>query len=70
VIANQFYIPRILQAADRIVLEGVEHRHLAKAVRVRPGEIARLFDALGRPILRAETAALADAAMIMHFWNE
>jgi 16S rRNA (uracil1498-N3)-methyltransferase len=47
VTANQFYVPRIQKGADRIILEGAEHRHLAKAARVRPGELVRLFDARG-----------------------
>lgn len=45
--ANQFYVPRIAPDADRLVLEGDEHRHLAKAARVGAGDIVRLFDDLG-----------------------
>jgi len=47
VTANQFYVPRIATDGSRIVLEGAEHRHLAKAARVRAGELVRLFDARG-----------------------
>jgi len=56
VTANQFYLPRIAKGADRIVLEGDEHRHLAKAARVKAGDIVRLFDGLGaRCRARVET---------------
>ena len=54
--ANQFYVPRIAPDASRIVLQGDEHRHLAKAARVRPGETVWLFDAESRRALaRVET---------------
>lgn len=46
--ANQFYVPLMAKDAVRIVLEGEEHRHLAKAARVRCGEEIWLFDAGGR----------------------
>jgi len=56
VTANQFYVPHIAADGDRIVLEGAEHRHLAKAARVRAGDIVRLFDARGgRCRARVET---------------
>lgn len=45
--ANQFYVPRIATGVSRIVLDGDEHRHLAKAARVLAGDIVRLFDARG-----------------------
>lgn len=46
--ANQFYVPLIAEGAERIVLQGEEHRHLARAARVRPGEEIWLFDGRGR----------------------
>jgi 16S rRNA (uracil1498-N3)-methyltransferase len=56
VTANQFYVPRIAKEAARIVLDGDEHRHLAKAARVRAGDLVRLFDARGgRCRARVET---------------
>lgn len=45
--ANQFYVPVIAADASRIVLRGAEHRHLAKAARVRPGDRIWLFDGRG-----------------------
>jgi len=56
VTANQFFVPRLAEGVSRIVLEGEEHRHLAKAARVRPGESVWLFDGSGRRFLaRVET---------------
>jgi 16S rRNA (uracil1498-N3)-methyltransferase len=56
VTANQFFVPRLAEGVSRIVLEGEEHRHLAKAARVRPGETVWLFDGSGRRFLaRVET---------------
>ncbi len=46
--ANQFYVPAIPKGADRTVLEGEEHRHLALSARVRAGETVWLIDAAGR----------------------
>jgi 16S rRNA (uracil1498-N3)-methyltransferase len=51
VTANQFYVPAIPEDAERIVLQGDEHRHLARAARVRAGERIWLFDAGGRRCL-------------------
>jgi 16S rRNA (uracil1498-N3)-methyltransferase len=48
VTANQFYVPAIAKGADRIVLGGEEHRHLARSARVRAGETVWLIDAEGR----------------------
>lgn len=45
--SNQFYVPRIDGESSRVVLAGPEHRHLAKAARVREGETVWLFDAEG-----------------------
>lgn len=53
--ANQFYVPRIATDGSRVILEGEEHRHLAKAARVRAGDLVRLFDARdGRCLARVE----------------
>lgn len=46
--ANQFYVPFIAPDAAQIVLQGEEHRHLARTARVRTGEEVWLFDAAGR----------------------
>lgn len=46
--ANQFYVPLIAEDANLIVLTGEEHRHLARAARVRAGEEVWLIDAHGR----------------------
>ncbi len=45
--ANQFYVPDLAKDASSVVLQGEEHRHLAKAARVRAGETVWLFDASG-----------------------
>ena len=49
--SNQFFVPRLEEGASLIVLRGEEHRHLAKAARVRPGDSVWLFDADGRRCL-------------------
>lgn len=46
--ANQFYVPAIDEGAERIVVEGAEHRHLARSARVRAGETVWLIDSAGR----------------------
>jgi 16S rRNA (uracil1498-N3)-methyltransferase len=51
VTANQFYVPEIAEGADRIVVDGAEHRHLARSARVRPGETVWLIDSAGRRAL-------------------
>jgi 16S rRNA (uracil1498-N3)-methyltransferase len=48
VTANQFFVPIIAEGAERISLDGDEHRHLARAARVRAGEEVWLFDGRGR----------------------
>ena len=48
--ANQFFVPQIPEGAARIVLRDGEHRHLAKAARVRVGEEIWLFDGRGRRV--------------------
>jgi len=48
VTANQFFVPHLPEGAARIVLEGEEHRHLARAARVRAGDEIWLFDGSGR----------------------
>lgn len=45
--SNQFYCPQIDGQASHIVLEGAEHHHLARVVRVGEGETVWLFDAAG-----------------------
>ena len=45
--SNQFYVPRIERGSTRVVLEGTEHHHLARAARVKEGDAVRLFDAAG-----------------------
>jgi 16S rRNA (uracil1498-N3)-methyltransferase len=58
VTANQFFVPLIADGAVRIVLRGGEHRHLARAARVRAGEEIWLFDGRGRRCrARVETVA-------------
>ena len=49
--ANQFYVPRLDESAERIHVEGDEHRHLARSARVKAGETVRLFDGEGRRVL-------------------
>jgi len=51
VTANQFFVPSIAGDAGRLVIEGDEHRHLARAARVRAGEEIWLFDGSGRRAL-------------------
>jgi len=48
VTANQFFVAVIDPDVERIVLRGDEHRHLAKAARVRAGDEIWLFDGAGR----------------------
>ena len=56
--ANQFFVPRLAKDASRIVLRGEEHRHLAKAARVRCGEMVWLSDGGGsRCLARVEAVA-------------
>ncbi len=45
--ANQFYVPRVDTQDGRVFLAGPEHRHLARAARVREGEEVILLDAGG-----------------------
>jgi 16S rRNA (uracil1498-N3)-methyltransferase len=45
--SNQFYVPFIDREAPRVVLDGAEHRHLARSARVKKGDEVRLFDAQG-----------------------
>ncbi len=49
--ANQFFVPVIAGGAARLVLQGGEHRHLARAARVRVGDEVWLFDGSGRRCL-------------------
>lgn len=46
--ANQFYVASLGPPEVRIALRGPEHRHLAKAARVRAGDEIWLFDGAGR----------------------
>lgn len=55
--SNQFFIARLETGSSRVVLRGDEHRHLARAARVRAGEEVRLFDAEGTRC-RAEVTAV------------
>jgi 16S rRNA (uracil1498-N3)-methyltransferase len=48
VTANQFFVPHIPEEGSRLVLDGDEHRHLARAARVRAGDEIWLFDGRGR----------------------
>ncbi len=45
--SNQFYVPKVEPGASSVVLEGAEHRHLAKAARVLSGDTVWLFDGEG-----------------------
>lgn len=49
--ANQFFVPAIAAGATRIILEGDEHRHLARAARVGAGDEIWIFDGSGRRVL-------------------
>ena len=62
--ANQFYIPRLDDDAARILLEGDEHRHLARSARVRAGETVRLFDGEGRRVLARVEAVGRDGTVL------
>lgn len=56
--ANQFFVSRLAKDASRIVLRGEEHRHLAKAARVRCGETVWLSDGGGsRCLARVEAVS-------------
>ena len=45
--ANQFFTAPIAAGVTLVRLAGDEHRHLARAARVRPGEEVWLFDGMG-----------------------
>jgi len=69
--ANQFYVPRIDKDAGRILLEGDEHRHLARSARVRAGEMVRLFDGEGRRVLaRVESVGRDRTVLTIAEWDE
>ena len=57
--ANQFFVPALPEGAARVAVVGEEHRHLARAARVRPGETVWLFDGSGRRAL-ARVAAVGE----------
>jgi 16S rRNA (uracil1498-N3)-methyltransferase len=60
VTANQFFVPAIAGGAARLVLEGDEHRHLARSARVRAGDEIWLFDGSGRRALARVEKVAAD----------
>lgn len=49
--SNQFFVPRIESGSSRIAVRGDEHRHLAKAARIRAGDRIRIFDSEGKRCL-------------------
>jgi 16S rRNA (uracil1498-N3)-methyltransferase len=49
--ASQFFVPRLEAGSSCVVVRGREHRHLARAARVRPGDQVRLFDLEGNRCL-------------------
>ena len=56
--SNQFFVPRLDPDSTRIFLEGDEHHHLSRVVRIRAGETVRLFDGEGLSCLaRVESVA-------------
>lgn len=68
--ANQFYVPVIAGGPSRMVLRGGEHRHLAKAARVRAGEEIWLFDGRGRRCLARVEAVGEDSTEVAILWLE
>jgi 16S rRNA (uracil1498-N3)-methyltransferase len=71
VTANQFYVPRLARDAARVVLQGEEHRHLAKSARVRAGETVWLFDAAGsRCLARVEAVGDGRTELAVLKWEE
>jgi 16S rRNA (uracil1498-N3)-methyltransferase len=62
--SNQFYYPRIDGQTSRVVLEGAEHHHLAKVVRVGAGETVWLFDAGGNRYRARVEAVEKDRAVL------
>ncbi|MGE5742254.1 MAG: RsmE family RNA methyltransferase [Candidatus Aminicenantes bacterium RBG_16_66_30] len=68
--ANQFFVPLIADGAERIVLEGDEHRHLARAARVRPGEEIWLIDGRGRRCHARVEAVAADRTDVIVLGTE
>lgn len=57
--ANQFFVRAGGRRGQIVTLEDGEHRHLARAARVRAGEEVRLFDAEGRRY-RARVESIGD----------
>jgi 16S rRNA (uracil1498-N3)-methyltransferase len=70
VTANQFYVPLIAADADRIVLQGDEHRHLARAARIRVGEEVWLIDGSGRRCLARVERVGRDRTEVVVLRNE
>lgn len=68
--ANQFYVPAIAAGPSRMVLRGGEHRHLARAARVRAGEEIWLFDGRGRRCLAQVEAVGEDSTEVAILWME
>ncbi|MEN6559795.1 MAG: RsmE family RNA methyltransferase [Acidobacteriota bacterium] len=68
--ANQFYVPVIAAGPSRMVLRGGEHRHLAKAARVRAGEEIWLFDGRGRRCLARVEKVGEDSTEVAILWLE
>jgi 16S rRNA (uracil1498-N3)-methyltransferase len=56
--SNQFFVKRIDPGTSRAFLEGDEHHHLARVVRIRAGDEVWLFDEGGRRWL-AEVEAIS-----------
>lgn len=69
--ANQFYVPRMTREASRVILQGEEHRHLAKAARVRAGETVWLFDdSGGRCQARVESVGEGRTELAVLKWED
>jgi 16S rRNA (uracil1498-N3)-methyltransferase len=62
--SNQFYLPRIEPGVSRLTLEGLEHRHLAKAARVKEGEEIWLFDDEGSRVLARVESVKKDRTVV------
>ncbi|MGD1009931.1 MAG: RsmE family RNA methyltransferase [Candidatus Aminicenantales bacterium] len=62
--SNQFYVPRIEPGVSRVTLVGAEHRHLAKAARIKEGDQVRLFDGGGRRVLGRVQSVKRDRTVV------
>jgi 16S rRNA (uracil1498-N3)-methyltransferase len=62
--SNQFYVLRLNPGGSRVTLEGAEHRHLARAARVKEGDQVWLFDGGGSRVLARVESVKKDRTVV------